>query len=162
MNTTIGIGPVRLYARVDALGGHYQEDSSSPAAITSLQLTRLANTRDDPLVQAYGQIGRQPLGTYQGGFARLRELSATYTLSGAMAGRFGASRGSVTLAGRNLMMLWTAEHGWGTPRDGLVRIPIGDGKVWDPETRGMGDLAGTYQTVMPPLTSANLTVRLSF
>ncbi len=162
VNSTLTLGPVRFYGRVDAVGGHYQQDSSSPAAQTSLNLTLTSNLRNDPIFEAYRVVGRSPLGTYRAGFARLRELSATYMLPQGLAGRVGASRGTVTLAGRNLMMLWTAEHGWRTRRDGLVEIPIGDGKVWDPETRGMEDLAAGYQTVMPPLTSANLTVRLSF
>jgi len=162
VNSTFTFGSsLRLYARVEGQGGHYQQDSSSPAAITSLVLTEASNRRNDPFVQAYASVGRGPLGTYQAGFARLREVSLQYTLPGAMAGRVGMSRGTVTLAGRNLLMLWTAEHGWGTSRDGLVRMPIGDGKVWDPETRGTGDLSDNFQTVMPPLTSVNLTFRFS-
>jgi len=161
VNSTVEVGAFRFYGRVDAAGGHYQQDSSSPAAITSLVLTEAANRRNDPLVQAYSDIGRAPLGTYQAGFARLRELSAQYALPQALTQRIGVSRGTVTLAGRNLMMLWTAEHGWSTRRDGLVEMPIGDGKVWDPETRGMGNLSGDFQTVMPPLTSLNLTARFS-
>jgi TonB-dependent starch-binding outer membrane protein SusC len=161
VNSTVQVGDFRFYGRVDAAGGHYQQDSSSPAAITSLVLTEAANRRNDPLVQAYSDIGRAPLGTYRAGFARLREVSAQYALPSAWTDRLGVSRGTVTLAGRNLMMLWTQEHGWSTRRDGLVEMPIGDGKVWDPETRGIGDLSGEFQTVMPPLTSLNLTVRFS-
>jgi hypothetical protein len=74
----------------------------------------------------------------------------------------GARGGSVSLAGRNLAMLWTGQMGWDTPRSGLIIVPLGEGKVWDPETRGTGDRSSGYQTVMPPLTSAVLTVRMSF
>jgi hypothetical protein len=165
VHSSVTFGPLRLYAQVDAVGGHLQEDSSSPAAQTSLLITRLSNTRDDPIFEAYRLIGRRPLGTYDAGFARLRELSATYSLPERLTARVGATRGSVTLAGRNLMMLWTAVHGWSTPRSGLIEMPIGDGRAWDPETRAMGGttgLTGSYQTVMPPLTSLNLTVRLGF
>jgi len=162
VNSTFSFGSsLRLYARVEGQGGHYQQDSSSPAAITSLVLTEAANLRNDPFIQAYASVGRGPLGTYEAGFARLREVSLQYLLSESMADRLRISRGSVTVAGRNLLMLWTAEHGWGTSRDGLVRMPIGDGRVWDPETRGTGDLSDQFQTVMPPLTSVNLTFRFS-
>jgi hypothetical protein len=34
--------------------------------------------------------------------------------------------------------------------------------VWDAETRGTTDLSTGYQTVMPPLASAELTVRMNF
>jgi hypothetical protein len=113
-------------------------------------------------VEAYKVVPRGPLGTYKGDFARLRELSAQYTIPDRFASRVGASRGSLTLAGRNLAMLWTAEHGWSTPRSGLIRMPIGDGHTWDPETRGQADLSTNHQTVMPPFSSASLTLRFSF
>ncbi len=162
VNSTMTMGPFRLYARVDALGGHYTADSSSPANITSNILTYLANTRTDPFVEAYRRYGRQPMGTYKGGFARLREVSAQYVLPEALAGRVRASRGSVTLAANNVTMLWTAQHGWNTRRDGRVDMEIGDGHVWDVEGRARADLSIERQTVMPPMASANLTVRFSF
>jgi len=162
VNSTWSLGAFRLYARVDALGGHYTADSSSPANITSNILTYLSNMRTDPLVEAYRRYGRQPMGTYEGGFARLREVSAQYVLPEALAGRLRAARGSVTLAVNNVTMLWTAQHGWNTRRDGRIDMKIGDGHVWDVEGRARADLSIERQTVMPPLASANLTVRLSF
>jgi len=60
-------------------------------------------------------------------------------------------------------MLWTAQHGWNTPRDGSVREPLADMIVWDPEVRGTGQATGfSYQTVMPPTASATLTLRFTF
>jgi TonB-dependent SusC/RagA subfamily outer membrane receptor len=165
VNSTVTFGPIQLYARVDAAGGHYQEDSSSPAAQTSLRLTRQSNLNNNPFMQAYENVGRQPLGTYDASFARLREVSASYTLPGHLSERIGASRARVTVAGRNLAMLWTGEHGFSTPRDGSIDIPIGDGRTWDPEagaTGGSTGISGGFQTVMPPLASMDLTVRLSF
>ena len=165
LNTTVTLGPVQLYARVDAAGGHYQQDSSSPAAQTSLRLTRESNLRNNPLMQAYENVGRGPLGTYDASFARLREVSASYTMPVHLSERIGASRARITLAGRNLAMLWTGEHGFSTPRDGSIQIPIGDGNAWDPEAGGVGGatgISGDFQTVMPPLASLDLTVRLSF
>ena len=45
-----------------------------------------------------------------GDFARLREVSLTYTLPSAWASRFGANRASITVGGRNLA-LWTDYNG---------------------------------------------------
>jgi hypothetical protein len=165
INSTLTVGPLQLYARVDAAGGHYQQDSSAPAAQTSLQLTRISNLRNDPIFEAYAAVGRGPLGTYDASFARLREVSASYQIPEHLSGRIGASRGRVTLAARNLAMLWTGVHGFGTPRDGSIDIPIGDGNAWDPEagaTGGSTGITGDFQTVMPPLASLDLTLRLSF
>jgi len=162
INSTWSYGPLRLYARVDATGGHYQEDTSVGAAITSINNTRMSQEADDPIFQAYRTVGRSPLGTYEAGFARLREVSLTYTLPQSLLGRIGAGNGSVNVAGRNLAMLWTAQDGWGTARDGSITPSIGDGRIWDPETRGSANLTQGYQTVMPPFASATMTVRLGF
>lgn len=153
---------LQLSASVDASGGHKQLDSTAPAAHTSYCTSRACRSQDDPIFMAYRAIGRNPLGMYDAGFAKLREVSATWTLPQAWVGALGASRGSLSVAGRNLMMLWTAQEGWDTPRSGLITVPLGNGKVWDPETRGTGSLATGFQTVMPPLSTAVMTVRLSF
>ncbi|HET9986140.1 MAG TPA: TonB-dependent receptor [Longimicrobiales bacterium] len=153
---------VRLFLSVDGSGGNWQQDSSDPANHTTYCSSRACRVQDDPIVMAYRAIGRNPLGMYEAGFLKLREASATYTLPSAWAQRFGARGGSVSLAGRNLMTLWTAQMGWDTPRDGRVIVPLGNGRVWDVETRGTGDLSTGYQTVMPPLASTVLTVRMSF
>ena len=153
---------LQLSASVDATGGHVQLDATAPAAHTSYCTSRACRQQDDPIFMAYRAIGRNPLGMYDAGFAKLREVSATWTLPQAWVGAIGASRGSVSVAGRNLMMLWTAQEGWDTPRSGLITVPLGNGKVWDPETRGTGSLATGFQTVMPPLSTAVMTLRLSF
>ncbi len=153
---------LQLSASIDATGGHKQLDSTAPAAHTSYCTSRACRAQDDPIFMAYRAIGRNPLGMYDAGFAKLREVSATYTLPQSWVGQIGASRGSVSLAARNVMMLWTAQEGWDTPRSGLIYVPLGNGKVWDPETRGTGSLATGYQTVMPPLSTAVMTLRLSF
>jgi hypothetical protein len=59
-------------------------------------------------------------------------------------------------------MLWTAQHGWSTPRDGAVRESIANMITWDPEVRSTGQAAVDYQTVLPPAASATMTIRLSF
>ena len=63
---------------------------------------------------------------------------------------------------RNVAMLWTAQHGWGTTRDGSVREPLANMITWDPEVRSTGQTAVGYQTVMPPAASATLSLRFTF
>ena len=162
LSNTFTLGPVSLYARVDAAGGHMHENSSVGAAITSVGNTRMSLERSDPIFQAYRTVNRQPLGLYEAGFARLRELSATYTVPARYVGWAGATRGSISVATRNVAMLWTAQDGWGTARSGQITPTIGDGRIWDPETRGSANLNAGSQTVMPPLASAQVTVRLGF
>jgi len=83
-----------------------------------------------------------------GSFARFRELSATYTLPGRWASRLGASRASITVAGRNL---WT----W-TDYTGL-----------EPEASFLGGTRGTgsaqwEQNVTPQLQQFVTTLNVNF
>jgi hypothetical protein len=120
--------------------------------------------RNDPMVQATRAIENDVMALYDASFAKLREVSASYTLPRSLISRVGASSGAVTVAGRNLMMLWTGHYGFDTPRDG--RVPqvreIGGEWTWDPEIRSTGQIAGDYQTVLPPLASFVMAVRFSF
>jgi len=118
--------------------------------------------RDDPFLQAYRSLEADAVGTYEAGFLRLREVSASYELPTGLARRAGASTANVSLAARNVAMLWTAANGWGTSRDGLVIVPINGQHVWDPEIRAVGDLSNGYQTILPPTSSLVATVRLTF
>jgi TonB-dependent SusC/RagA subfamily outer membrane receptor len=163
LSNTLTFGQyVRVYAAIDGTGGHVQLDSTDPANHTTYCSSRACRVQNDPIVMAYRAIGRNPLGMYKAGFLKLREVSATYTLPGQWVQHVGARGGSVSLGARNLMTLWTAQMGWDTPRAGNVMIPLGNGRVWDPETRSTADLSTGYQTVMPPLASVAVTVRMSF
>ena len=68
----------------------------------------------------------------------------------------------MSVAGRNLSMLWTAQHGWNTPRDGLIHVDVADQHVWDPEIRAVGSRSNGYQTIMPPTSSFIASLRLSY
>ena len=162
INNNIAFGPFRVFARIEGAGGNYGRDSSGPAAITSVGVMESAVRRDDPIVAAYRTFGRNPLGTYDASFVRLREVSMTYSLPEVLTARIGATRGSVSLAGRNMMMLWTGQEGFSTPRSGQIFPDVGDAVFWDVETRGIGDQSTIFQTVMPPMASAVLTFRMSF
>jgi TonB-linked SusC/RagA family outer membrane protein len=152
---------LRLYALVDGNGGHLQSDTEV-RALHNQGSTLAVIQQNDPLLQEYRAIEADAPGTYKAGFLRLRELSATYTVPARYVSRVGASGASISFAGRNLMMLWTAQQGWNTPRDGEVYIPIANQHVWDPELRAVGQISNGYQTILPPTTSFTTTLRLTF
>jgi hypothetical protein len=80
-------------------------------------------------------------------FWRLREVSLSYTVPGATAQRFGASRATITVAGRNL-------HTWS------------DWTGLDPEARFLGGARGLFggleQNHLPQTTSVVTSVNLTF
>lgn len=160
-NTTVTVmDRVRLYARVDGNGGHYQSDTEVRALHN--QGSTLGVINKDPLLAVYRAIEADAPGTYRASFLRLRELSATYSLQPSIARRIGASNASLSVAGRNLSMLWTQQDGWKTSRDGMIKIPIADQHVWDPEIRAIGQLSSGFQTILPPTASFTTTLRLTF
>jgi TonB-linked SusC/RagA family outer membrane protein len=162
LNSTVTLfNQVRLYARVDGNGGHIQSNTEIRARHNQ-NTTKAVLLRDDPFLQVYRSIEADAPGTYKAGFLRLRELSAAYTIPTTYARRIGATGATITVAGRNLRMLWTAQEGWDTPRDGQIHVPIGDMAMWDPETRAVGQLSNGFQTIMPPTTSFVTTLRLTF
>ncbi len=152
---------LRLFARVDGNGGHWQSDTEI-RALHNQGSTKAVIEQNDPFLQVYRQIDTDAASTYQAGFLRLRELSASYTVRPSLVQRFGASGGSVTIAGRNLSMLWTAEQGWNTSRDGEIYVDVANQHVWDPETRALGSLSNGFQTIMPPTASFVATFRLTY
>ena len=81
-------------------------------------------------------------------FARLRELSASYTLPSAFARKGGASRATITVAGRNLG-LWTNFPG------------IAPEASFNGGTRG-GAFGQWEQNVLPQLRQFVTTVNFNF
>ena len=152
---------LRLYGRVDGNGGHLQSDTEI-RALHNQGSTQAVILRNDPFLQVYRAIEADAVGTYKAGFMRLRELSATYTITPALLQKLGASAASLSVAGRNLSMLWTAQHGWNTSRDGEIYVDIARQHVWDPEIRAVGQLSNGYQTILPPTASFTTTLRLTF
>jgi len=162
LNTTVTLFKnLRLYARVDGNGGHLQSDTEI-RALHNQGSTLGVIERNDPLLQEYRNIEADAPGTYKAGFLRLRELSATYNIAPRFVSRVGASGASISLAGRNLSMLWTAQHGWNTSRDGEIYVDVNNQHVWDPEIRAVGSLSNGYQTILPPTSSLTTTLRLTF
>ncbi len=162
VNTTVTLFKrLRLFASADGNGGDYQSDTEI-RALHNLGLSKAVINRNDPILQEYRGIENDATGTYLASFVRLRELSATYSLPNRFAGRVGANGGSISLAMRNVMMLWTGAQGFNTSRDGEVYVPVANQHVWDPETRAAGQLSQGYQTILPAAASFTATLRLSF
>ncbi|HEX3157870.1 MAG TPA: SusC/RagA family TonB-linked outer membrane protein, partial [Gemmatimonadaceae bacterium] len=130
-NTVTLFGNVTLYARIDGNGGHKQVNTEIRATHNQ-STTEGVLLKNNPILAATRIIENDRTGVYDAGFLRLREVSASYDLPNQFVGRFGASRGSVSLGMRNVAMLWTAQHGWSTPRDGHVRESLANMIVWDP------------------------------
>lgn len=160
-NTFTFFGNLQLSIRIEGNGGHSQ-DNTEIRATHNQSTTEAVLLKNNPILSATRIYENDRTGIYQAGFLRLREVSANYTLPERMANWVGASRGSVGLGIRNVSMLWTAQNGWNTARDGSVREPLAGMTVWDPEVRGTGQLSVGYQTVMPPTASATMTLRLTF
>ena len=146
---------------MDGNGGHLQSNTEI-RALHNQGSTEAVILRNDPFLQEYRAIEADAVGTYKAGFMRLRELSATYTITPNLLQKLGASAASLSVAGRNLSMLWTAQHGWNTSRDGEIYVDIAHQHVWDPEIRAVGQLSNGYQTILPPTASFTTTLRLTF
>jgi TonB-linked SusC/RagA family outer membrane protein len=143
---------VQLYAMVDFRGGFLIEHGDIEAMHTAFRNSKAIIERTDPILLAYDRLGiTAPVGFYKAGFAKLREVSATYTFPSRVSRAFHASRASINVAARNVAYLWRAQKTiFGEP------IP-------DPEIRTPGaELSGYVQTVLPPFAQLMTTIRLTF
>ena len=154
-NTVTLLRNLRLSALVDFQTGMMYEDGSIEANHQNFQNTAMSNPISgpvDPLFAAYqGSVGRPPLGFFDAGFAKLRELSASYTLPERLAAHVGAANASVTAAWRNVAILYRAQSDiYGT-------------RIYDPEQRPPGaETAARFQTTLPPSSQVVFTARLSY
>ena len=98
----------------------------------------------------FGASGEFALWVNEASFVRFRELSATYQLPDSWAQKLGSTRGSVSLAARNLGMIWTNWQEW----------PHHDPEVIDPSNTFTGNREPQEDSGIPPLMSLALTVRL--
>ena len=155
MNTTFTIGQnLRLYAMAEWRGEHYRSLTDASCRHTCFYISRAAVERPPEYVYTIaaidGLIGSSPYtSNFNASFAKLREVSANYTLPSEMAQRIGASRASVNVAARNLWTIWQAED------------DIGGAVITDPEARNSTSITGSNSNV-PPLACLMLTMRVSF
>ena len=99
----------------------------------------------------YGNSGEFALWVNEASFVRFRELSATYRMPNAWVGRVGASQGTISLAARNLGLLWT---NWPEAQNH-------DPEIVDPSNTFSGNREPQEDAVLPPLMSLVFTLRLT-
>src|SRR5690606_36571445 len=107
-----------------------------------------------------GMIQTSPYtGTFDAAFARVREISASYTLPQSITSRVHASRTTLNVAARNLWFLHRAQ------------TDVSGAPIHDPEARGLagGGAEGGATNVntgsnsnIPPLATFLVTLRASF
>ena len=105
---------LQLFTLLDFVGDYHMSYGDVRAAHMSFRNTRAILERMDPILLAYDDAGigntrRQP-GLMNGGFAKLRAVSATYTMPEAWIDMWGASRTTLTLSGENLWTIWVAQE----------------------------------------------------
>ena len=101
---------LHLYALVDFVGGRTFENGDVMHAHLTFRQTRAMQERTDPILLGYqslGTAGRRQAGIIDGDFAKLRTISANYTLPQSFADAVQASRITVTVTGQNLWTIWT-------------------------------------------------------
>ncbi len=143
---------LRLYGLVEFRGGFLINYGDVGAQHLAFHNSKSIQEGTNPILMAYDQLGvLDPVSLFDGGFAKLREISATYTLSPNLASKLHASGASLSVAGRNLATLWVAQK------------DIFGQRVPDPEVRTPGaELSGYVQTVMPPYSQFVVTLRLNY
>lgn len=142
---------VRLYALVDFKTGFRKWDHVLRVRCSLFNICRenMYPTEYDPVTIAAYQNADRFGAAYinDASYAKLREVSASYTLPAAWVQRFGASRASVTLAGHNLYT-WTKWTGM------------------EPEAMFLAGARGGFvqleQNHLPQLTQFVTTVNVSF
>lgn len=108
----------QLLGVVDYLGGHVVQVGdvsaqhhfffSSEAALKGTSEVLAGRIGQQLTAGDGGQVWGMS-GLFKGGFAKLRTVAATYDLPRSVLGWIGASRGSITMAGENLAILWRAQ-----------------------------------------------------
>jgi len=148
---------LQLFALVDFLGGNTILSGDIRASLMSFRNQRSILEAKDPILLAYDILDtrRQP-GIVDGGFAKLRQLSATFTFPQSLLRRTGLTRASTTLSAQNFATLWVAQ-----------RSDFGV-KLTDPEVRNTagagadpGGLLGYNQEGWPQLRRLLLAVRVT-
>ena len=149
---------LQLYGLVDYVGGRTLISGDIAAQHRFFINSRAILERTDPILLGYeslGGIGLWQPGIISGDFAKLRTVSASYTLPGEWAARLNASRVNLNVAVNNLLTLWV-----GDPEKFGV-------KQMDPEVSNQlgGSTAGLSaynQEGWPQLKTLTTTLRITF
>ncbi|MEJ2206675.1 MAG: SusC/RagA family TonB-linked outer membrane protein [Gemmatimonadota bacterium] len=145
---------LRLYALADYQGGNWRVNGDVAGSHLFFANSRCINERPicDPELAAYASIGQVwQTGTMKAGFAKLRTLSASYTLPESLIERLGSSRGTFTIAVQNPFRIWTQED-----------AKYGH-RITDPEIGKESSATDIYnQESWPQFTTITTSIRLSF
>ena len=148
---------LQLFALVDFLGGNTILSGDIRASLMSFRNQRSILEAKDPVLLAYDILDtrRQP-GIVKGGFAKLRQVSATYNFPQAWLRGRGLSRASATVSAQNFWTIWVAQRSdFGVKlTDPEVRNSAGSGS--DP-----GGLLGYNQEGWPQLRRVLLALRVT-
>jgi len=148
---------LQLFALVDFLGGNTILSGDIRASLMSFRNQPAILEAKDPILLAYDILDtrRQP-GIVKGGFAKLRQLSATYNVPRDWLRRRGMAGASATLAVQNLATFWVAQRSdFGVKlTDPEIRNTAGSGS--DP-----GGLLGYNQEGWPQLRRVLLALRVT-
>jgi len=157
VNPTLTVfGDLRIMATVYAEGGNMIGSDVLPSRHVSWNNERITWTLDDPIYVGQRTVDTYAMGLYKGGFATLREISASYTLPAGMTRMAGASRASLTLAARNLGILWQ-EQKYGEIDGQWLGHP--EKSAFSEETFGVGELSNGS---MPPASLFTASMRVTF
>ena len=150
-NTTVTLFKnLRLYGQVDFKTGYKKLDGNQRVRcfFFDLCLENYLPQQFNPVNIAEIQQGLPDVLIHNASFAKLRELSATYTFTDNIARRIGASSLSLTVAGRNLYT-WTKYPG------------LEPEATFNGGSRG-GDYSLWEQDVLPQLSQFVATLHVSF
>ncbi|MGQ0650511.1 MAG: SusC/RagA family TonB-linked outer membrane protein [Gemmatimonadaceae bacterium] len=148
---------LQLFGLVDFLGGNTILSGDIRAALMSFRNQRAILEATDPILFAYDILDtrRQP-GIVKGGFAKLRQLSATYTLPPSLLRAAHVSRAAATVSAQNVWTIWVAQ-----------KSDFGV-KLTDPEIRNTnaagadpGGLSGYNQEGWPQMRRILFSVRVT-
>ena len=110
-SATVRIGSkLRILGLVDYVGGHRAIVGDVGAQLAFFR-NAYQSIAGNPIVEAYRPLsdGNGATSLFNAGFARLRNVSATYDFPTSVARWFGAGRGSLTFAVENAAFLWRAQ-----------------------------------------------------
>ncbi|MEO8448765.1 MAG: SusC/RagA family TonB-linked outer membrane protein [Gemmatimonadota bacterium] len=158
---TVAVGShLQLFGLVDYMGGHNQRQNEVSATFATFRNSKAILEATDPILM--GNIAntfdsRLQLGLMRMGYAKFRDLSATYTFNNSLARKFGASRLAVTASAKNLWTVWQSQTDLFGRRmkDPEVRIN-GTFFAGDP-----GGLVGNQQDAWPTARRFLFTVRMT-
>lgn len=153
-------GNLQLFAQVDYQGGHTMVNGTAAGGALFFKVTREIQERDDPILLGYEALGSEGInqaGLIDASFAKLRRISASYTLPASMAARVGADQLAVNVSAHNLWTVWQAT-------DEVFGYPIRDPEQRDTGSAGNdpGGLHAYVQEAWPPIKRFLVTIRATF